>query len=205
MSSSNSKYKYINTTSICSNANSYALTVAYQDNVLGENDTSRSRGRFKLRENRELNINRFYIQHRGYTLPQPQPDPQYILSTYVDDGGRTGIAYTNYYLQRWAESELYASGGQYWGGKESLSDWIKRGPYYHFHWPKAANSSESKATEVIISQEFSRPFITQETHPQLGSINEERPQLLLFDHYRKHFSIKVEHGKIISVTPSSKN
>ena len=108
-----------------------------------------------------------------------------------------------YIIQRWAESELYGSYGAGWGGKESIQEWIKRGPYYHFNWPSKA----SKATEVLISSQFSKQFfsaVNYEVPVLTGASNilntwaqvEERPQLLLFDHYIKSFDLVVEMGKV---------
>lgn len=191
--------------------NTHALTLAYQDNWSGEANNAISRGRFILRQNRHLNLQRFYIQHRGITLPTPQPDlnvltPEQDVQVIAANYFGSQLRKTDFFKQRYHESDLYASSGYTYGAKESYLDWINRGPYYHFFWPK----TNDKSTEVIVSQQWRQQFMVSQNFSGTNSnglitIPEERPQLLLFDHYMCSFSLTIENGRIKKVTPHEGN
>lgn len=136
------------------------LTVAYQDQRAVSDDTLFSAAKFKVEDERHLQLQRMYIQYNGLVLPNPLPQ---INKDNSED----------FIVQRYVESVMYKG---YKRGMEGYSKWLERGPYYLFRWPHNGSS------EVIVSQQFLQNAFT------FGGLN-LKPQILLFDKYPKKYTL----------------
>jgi hypothetical protein len=145
----------------------HSLTVAFQDETAG-NDTRYSSSKFKIRNEGETTLSRFFIQYAGQSKPEIDSDGQY-----------TGT--TDYTLQRYVENALDSGGYDDIGGIESLEDWRERGMYHHFSFPRDGSDTSKK---VAVHCQFT-------TAQPNGSV-------LLFDHYKKLARIVVKGGQIRS-------
>lgn len=150
------------------NPRSHALTLTFQDQAAGT-DTSYSRTKFKIRNDVDLTLLRFYIRYAGVELPNPYPSMSFNTTV------------TQYLTQRYAESLLYAQRYYQRGGIETFGEWLERGPYYHFTYKPNGQD------RVTISSQFS----------DFGGI--PNPNMLLFDHWRVFCSLSVSNGIIESV------
>lgn len=158
----------------------YALTIAFQDQAAGSG-TLRSPSKFKIRPNNtypgaELSLNRMFIQYAGQSKPSPDADPSYS-------------APEDWITSRYAESQLYSMNYFSEGSPEDKKDWITRGPYYYFAWPR---DGTSEATHVTTNFQFATPGVP------VGQGN-----VLLFDHHKKMILVSVSGGKIIDVVEQS--
>lgn len=158
----------------------YALTIAFQDQTAGSG-TLRSQSKFKIRPSvdypgDELRLNRMFLQYAGQSKSSPDADPSY---TSPDD----------FLSSRYAESQLYSMNYYSEGSPESKADWLQRGPYYYFAWPR---DGTSEATHVTANFSF-----------QGGLAVASSGNVLLFDHHKKMILVSVQDGKIIDVIEQS--
>ena len=79
-----------------------------------------------------------FIQYAGQSKPSPDGDPSYTSPA-------------DYLSSRYAESQLYSMSYFSEGSPEDKSDWLARGPYYHFAWPR---DGASEATHVTVNFQF---------------------------------------------------
>ena len=84
--------------------------------------------------------------------------------------------------QRWVDSLLQTGSYHTEGGAESFNDWIQRGPFFHFVWPKDA---KERGTRVNVSFKFA-----QGLEPVKA-----RHFILLFNWWRTAIRIENRGGK----------
>lgn len=157
------------------NQNANALTVAFQHQDLSVTNHADSILKTESPNTEdalsgELLLNRFQITFDGETKPDEQADPEYKSP----DG---------YFMNRYAENQLY-SGGYFdpYAG-ESFNEWVERGPYFYFPYPRDGNA---KSENVTVKYGFSS---------QLLNAN-----VLLFDHSPSMVSVNIENGLPINTT-----
>ena len=68
------------------------------------------------------------------------------------------------------------------GGAETFAEWIRRGPCYHFRWPKDAMENSTRAS---VNFKFSRPFDAHLQH-----------QVMLFSQWNTAYKITHKHGRM---------
>ncbi len=162
---------------------SFALTLAFQDVEAGT-DTRFSASKFKIRQidavplkypSGELALKRMYIQYGGMTKPSPDADPDYQS---IAAGRRDWLS------SRYAESMLYSGAYFDCGGAEDKNDWIQRGPYYYFSWPK---DGSSESTRVNVNYSFQ------------DALGVGRGRVLLFDHYKQMIMVSIVNGMVVNV------
>lgn len=167
-----------------------ALTLAFQDIQAGVS-TLFSRSLFKIRPGlpvatggfaaptgQEQNLTRFYINYNNMQKPSPDFDGKYTTSL-----GSTLLKQTNNLTQRWADTLLQAGAYHTEGGAESLKDWLNRGMYFHFLWPKDAVENN---TRVNINYQFSQVFTP----------GDKQHKLLLFSWWRTAYHIVHRNGRV---------
>lgn len=163
----------------------YALTLAFQDQNAGAG-TLRSASKFKIRPNNaypgnELALNRMFLQYAGQSKPSPDADPAYTRPN-------------DFISSRYAESQLYSMNYYSEGSPETKKDWIARGPYYYFAWPR---DGTSEATHVTANFSFLGGLVNTQ------GASDSRGNVLLFDHHKKMILISISNGKIIDVVEQS--
>lgn len=157
----------------------FGLTVAWQDQDAGQ-DTRRSASKLKVRSvanvpSGELALERFYIIYNGESKPSPDTDPNY--NSNVD-----------YISQLYAETMLYNGGYFDMSPGESKYEWIQRGPYLYYAFPK---DGSSQSTRVNVNYQFRTAL-----GANVGNV-------LLFDHVRKTVLVEVKDGKVYDLKESN--
>ena len=165
-----------------------ALTLAFQDQG-PTSDTRYSQSKFKIRpaphdrersstvEGQDLMLERFFIQYGNEQKPVPDFDGMYTKSL-ADSTQRTN----NHLVHRYVDSLMQANLFHTDGGAESFDDWIRRGPYYHFRWPKDAMET---STRVTVNFKFGAAFAEGLEH-----------QVMLFSQWRTAYKITHRNGRI---------
>lgn len=178
-----------------------ALTLAFQDQQAGV-DTRYAQSKFKIRPNRnkegepqvvwpntsvtkgqstwsgqDLLLNRFFINYNNLQKPSPDYDGQWkeVLNLSTDNA-------VNFMTQRWTDTLMQSAAYHTEGGAETLNEWIKRGPYYHFLWPKDAVENN---TRVNINYGFTLPLDDGSEH-----------KILLFNWWRTAYHIVHRNGRV---------
>ena len=147
----------------------YALTCAFQEASAGS-DTLYSASKLKSRNDEDLNLTRLFLSYGGSSRPPIDADPEYLPGSAKD-----------YTTQRYSDSLLQS--GQYFqeGGSETIEEWQKRGPYYHFNWPR---SGQDRSTRAQVNFQFS-------------TLTSSR--VLMFDWYRSIATIMVKNSRVVDV------
>lgn len=164
------------------------MTLAFQDQAQGS-DTRRSKSKFKIQpapteekeanpaDGQELLLERFFINYGQEQKPTPDFDGRYQGAV-----GTSLAPQTNYLVHRYVDSLMHTGLFHSEGGAESFQDWIKRGPYYHFRWPKDATES---STRVSVNFKLSRPFADNQQH-----------QVMLFKQWRSAYKITHSNERV---------
>jgi hypothetical protein len=150
----------------------YALTLALQQKSAG-NLTQYSASRFKVQDNIDLSLSRYFIQYAGQS--RPSPDSEGKLNGDED-----------FTVQRYIDSNIYNEAYYDTGGAETIKEWQERGPYYMASWPR---DGSDRSTRVNV-------------HLQVdGNTNAAGfpARILLFDHSRKVASVTVQNSQVINV------
>lgn len=151
-----------------------ALSVAFQERLHVTN-TLFSSSKFIVQNNDERKLTRFYVDYAGQKKPRNDADPSYHLDA--------SLHQENYLTLRYADTAMNVGGFFDNGGFESFDDWLERGPYYHFSWPKDG-SNKSTIAKVY----------TQFTGGTAANID-----VLLFAHYRKAVHVTIEKDRVRQV------
>jgi len=167
-----------------------ALTLAFQDQG-PTSDTRFSQSKFKIRpapvtdqnaamsteDGQDLLLERFFIQYGNEQKPVPDFDGSYskALADSTQDS-------RNHLLHRYVDSLMQANLFHTDGGAESFADWIRRGPFYHFRWPKDAMEN---STRVTVNFKFRQPFADNMEH-----------QVMLFSQWRTAYKISHRNGRV---------
>lgn len=166
----------------------YKLGFAFQDRrVL--NDTRFLNTKFRIgTDYKELGISKFYVRYGGLQLPNPDYDPFFNDTTYIDTSNNTG--------NEDRITELYHRNIMYNGGwwdstQETYDEWRERGMYLTFPIAKTATDRESRA---YVKVGFENLTTTQRT--DLGNTE---GNMLIFDTYKQICIIKIENGNVIEV------
>ncbi len=155
----------------------HSITLAYQDSAVGD-DITLSRSKFKILNNEERNLVKYYIQKDGITLPDPIPR----LDVNEADGVAGGI---NNIIQRYYETLQYSGGYEMLSKHETVKEWLDAGLFLHYKWGKGYKKTDS----VTVYSNFSSGFTNF-------------PQVLLFDHYYCTISMNIVNGVVTNIVKS---
>lgn len=157
-----------------------ALTVAWQAQNSGLNTLS-SQSKFKfpstgvnaaLYPSGELALKRFFLRYGLDQKPSPDFDPLYASPD-------------SFITELYAETQLYSGQKFNEGSPESQQDWIDRGAYLYFAWPRDATD---ESTRVNINYQFDTDITVVDT-----------ARTLLFNHYKNVAMITVKNGRVVDV------
>ena len=148
----------------------HSVTLAFQDSAVGD-DITLSRSKFKISNEEEQNLVRYYINMNHLTLPNPIPSLEVNYS-----GGINNI------IQRYYESLNYSYNDDRYESHESVKEWLDCGPYFHYKWREKGDSSGQCEVYSNFSSAFTR-----------------NPQMLLFDHYYRNIALDIRNGEVIDV------
>lgn len=156
-----------------------AITLALQDSSTQSGNNQFPTTLFKCGENIdsipiELDLQNYSILYDKYQWPKPQHDLQY-------DNTQDRIA------QAYYENLMYANTYLDYQCLETYEEWKKLGPYYHYNIPLRENQSNPK---LSIRTSFRSIF------------DQNRPNILLFDHFERDFKLIARNGRVVEVIPA---
>lgn len=164
------------------NPKNHSVSISYQDSGSGDNITL-SRSKFKIVNNQQNNLVRFYIKKDGLLYPNHIPNIQKIENGVIDNSNISGI---DSMTQQYYENFIYSNGDDTLLRKEKLSEWYDCGIFFHYK----TGIGRSKSNLVSVYSNFSSAFLP---------IN---PQILLFDHYSCTINMTVVNGKLTKILKS---
>jgi hypothetical protein len=145
------------------------IALAFQD-ISSGSDTRYSLSKFKIRNDDDMKLERYYIRYCGIQKPQPDGDPEY--GNLIDN-----------MVQEYVKNLMY-SGAFYDSNQEKIDEWRIRGPYLYFPWPK---SGEDTSDRVSILTQFK------------NNITVGQVRLLVFNFYKRVATITIENSRVIDV------
>lgn len=151
---------------------SHSFTVCFADENT-QNDTRRSATRFKIRNEQELLVNRYWISYNGDVNPTPYPQ---ISKTTTED----------FLTQRFYESVMYSDVNRF-QDVEDIYDWEGAGIYFTHQFGKSHHQTEKVTVSTLFTDGAFGSSANNDLH---------RPNLLLFDHYTRTFKMVVSGGKV---------
>lgn len=150
----------------------YALTVAFQSaNIINDTRYSASKFKFVSGACSDTSLSSLYLQFNSQSRPSPYASP--IYDSKID-----------YITQRYLDNQLYNGSFFDNAGSESKEDWIARGTYHYFSFPK---DGASESTRAYVNFAFDQAITSGDA------------TLFLFSHYKKTVAVSIVEGRITSV------
>ena len=151
---------------------------------------------FKVFDNGDLYLKNIQINYASMTRPSTNWESKYESSATSNAGALTRSAtlelqqrYHDTYEESGLEVEL--------AGMESLTDWMKRGPFYHYTF---ARDVKNKSTELQLNTTFIGPNdasnLSATVNPTARLI---ASRVFVVAHHRKTVQITTANGLIVSV------
>ena len=155
----------------------------------------------------ELGLSRFYVNFAGQNRPREENES--ILDGNLpwpsDDTNAYNGAQRQWFTQRYLETMWNTGLISTQGGCESFEEWLARGPYYHWVWPRdggdlstrfhvflGLTSKGTTEAQQINSHGYDRVLDGQ---PNVVSI-------LVFDTVARPFMISIRNGNVVSAETS---
>jgi hypothetical protein len=144
----------------------------------------------------DLGLKRLIINYAGQFKPYCDNLQEYKNNELVlVNNPLTGSA-TNFLTERYLLNTL--QNGTYFdsGGSESFEQWLKRGPYYMYLWPKDGSDHDTRA------------HITYDLPPgkkfnNTNILSNYQYKLLVFHRHRKGFGISVRNSRVTEIEEAS--
>jgi len=158
------------------------IVLALQDEDTGNNSLY-SPSIFKVRDNIEMKLNRYYMRYAGLQVPQPDFDGE--IGDAIDT--LKGL---------YTRSLLYSGSVMNNESSETLDEFRKRGMYIYHPIPK---TNSDRSTRVYIQTNFKDNVIGDKSISGQGE-----PKLLVFEFYKKVVLMEVQNGRLVRATPIDK-
>lgn len=197
--------------------NTSSVSVAFQSLKAGNGSCSLSKfivpTQFHIR-GAETSLSRFYVNFANQNRPREENES---FITYVGPGntqieaGGKGLNSAQFFTQRYLET--MTNTGQLFkpGGCETLEEWLERGAYYNWMWPRDGNDLSTRF-HVFCAFE---PALKDDTVEGVGQqlllrrwpfqVNEQNNdiQILVFDMIPRAFALTLRNGAVISAETTS--
>lgn len=197
--------------------NTSSVSVAFQSLKAGNGSCSLSKfivPTALFQRGAETSLSRFYVNFANQNRPREENES---FITYQGPNGkvvqgneRAGTT-TNFFTQRYMET--MTNTGQLFkpGGCETLEEWLERGAYYNWMWPRDGNDLSTRfhvfvAFEAEVDQKLDGGFETELVKrgwpSQIAGQNNDI-QILIFDMIPRAFSLSLRNGAVVSAETTS--
>ena len=167
----------------------YAISVFIQDQLAGSSPISPP-SMFKIQDNGDLYLKNIQISYASMTKPSTNWESNYESSQTNVNGALTRSAILTL-QQRYRDTYEESGLDTQLAGMESVSDWLRRGPFYHFNFMRDVNN---KSTEVQLNTTYSGPGTSKAPTPRM-----QNARCFIVAHYRNVVQITTASGLIVSV------
>lgn len=144
----------------------------------------------------DLGLKRLIINYAGQFKPYCDNLQEYKNNELIVNGQAAVGSATNFLTERYLLNTL--QNGTYFdsGGSETFEQWLKRGPYYMYLWPKDGSDHDTRA------------HITYDLPPGKringnNIISNYQYKLLVFHRHRKGFGISVRNSRVTEIEEAS--
>lgn len=165
----------------------HAISIFVQDASSGSNPRIPP-SMFKVLDNGDLYLQNIQLNYSGITKPSTNWESKYQSS--VTAVGALTRSSTLELQQRYHDSYEESGLAIELGGMETLTDWLRRGPFYHFTFMRDVNN---KSTEVQLNTVFTNPAGAG------GTAGLQASRVFIVAHYRNTVQVVTANGLIVSV------
>lgn len=197
--------------------NTSSVSVAFQSLHAGNGSTSLSKFIVPTRIHQhgaETALSRFYVNFANQNRPREENESFITYqgpNTEVTVGNTKGNTTTQFFTQRYLET--MTNTGQLFkpGGCETLEEWLERGAYYNWMWPRDGNDLSTRfhvfvafeaATQDGKANELETELVKRAWPQQISGQNNDI-QILIFDMIPRAFSLSLRNGSVVSAETTS--
>ncbi len=197
--------------------NTSSVSVAFQSLHAGNGSTSLSKFIVPTKIHQhgaETALARFYVNFANQNRPREENE-SYITyqgpNTEVSLGNTRENTTTQFFTQRYLET--MTNTGQLFkpGGCETLEEWLERGAYYNWMWPRDGNDLSTRfhvfvAFEAATAENKAGHLETELVKrgwPSKISEQNNDIQILIFDMIPRAFSLSLRNGSVVSAETTS--
>ena len=150
---------------------------------------------FKVQDGGDLYLKNIQLNYASMTKPSTNWDSKYESSGTSNAGALTRsstLALQQRYHDTYDESGLEVQ----LGGMETITDWLRRGPFYHFTFARDVNN---KSTELQVNTTFIGPGLAGLAATGGATPGLTASRLFVVAHFRNTVQITTANGLIVSV------
>jgi hypothetical protein len=161
----------------------YAISVFVQDAVAGSSPLMPP-SMFKLSDNGDLYLTNIMLSYAGMNKPVSNQESKFLPAITLAGGTVLTRSSTNELQQRYHDTYEESGLDIPSGGCETFTDWLRRGPYYHFSFKR---DRDNMSANLQIQATFNGP-----------TTRLDASRLYIVAHYRKTAQITVQGGLVTS-------
>jgi hypothetical protein len=197
--------------------NTSSVSVAFQSLKAGNGSCSLSKFIVPtefFQRGAETALQRFYVNFANQNRPREENE-SYITyqgpNTKIAQGNDRAGTTTQFFTQRYLET--MTNTGQLFkpGGCETLEEWIERGAYYNWMWPRDGNDLSTRfhvfcafepAVDTKVAGGLETELVKRGWPSQISGQNND-VQILIFDMIPRAFSLTLRNGSVVSAETTS--
>jgi len=197
--------------------NTSSVSVAFQSLHAGNGSTSLSKFIVPTKVHQhgaETALSRFYVNFANQNRPREENE-SYITyqgpNTAVSLGNTRDNTTTQFFTQRYLET--MTNTGQLFkpGGCETLEEWLERGAYYNWMWPRDGNDLSTRFHVFVAFEAATQDGkvgaleteLVKRGWPQKIAEQNNDIQILIFDMIPRAFSLSLRNGSVVSAETTS--
>ena len=197
--------------------NTSSVSVAFQSLHAGNGSTSLSKFVVPTKlhlHGAETSLSRFYVNFANQNRPREENESFITYqgpNTTVTMGNTKAETTTQFFTQRYLET--MTNTGQLFkpGGCETLEEWLERGAYYNWMWPRDGNDLSTRfhvfvAFEAATAEgkvgELETELVKRGWPEKIQGQNNDI-QILIFDMIPRAFSLSLRNGSVVSAETAS--
>ena len=207
-------------------SNSASVSVAFQSSTAGNGSSALSKFHIPTlldEKGGETSLKRFYVNFANQNRPREENESKILLAegvsapnaAVVDEGNTVDKTPANFFMQRYLESMLNTSQLYKAGGCETFEEWLQRGVFYNWVWPRDG-SDLSTRFHVFVSFETtiaSEDSLDTSAKFSLSSSSGTIParirgtanliRILVFDMVPRAYMLSIRNGAVVGAETSN--
>jgi hypothetical protein len=207
-------------------SNSASVSVAFQSSTAGNGSLSLSKFHIPTtfdEKGGETALKRFYVNFANQNRPREENESKILRAEglnplaedTVDEGGTVSFTSANFFMQRYLESMLNTSQLYKAGGCETFEEWLQRGVFYNWVWPRDG-SDLSTRFHVFVS--FETTSAQEEGYTRLEEMSAASSsgvvptrirdtanliRILVFDMVPRAYMLSIRNGAVVGAETSN--
>ena len=203
-------------------ASTASVTVAFQSAKAGNGSSALSKFVVPTKatsRGAETALDRFYVNFANQNHPREENESVLSYRGHSSQKIEAGALYsdvsTQFFTQRYQESMLNTGQFGRAGGCETFEEWLDRGAYYNWVWPRDGadlstrfhvfvqfRSDKQDDTKIGPYQQMSQRLLTRDWPETIGTVSND-VNILVFDMVPKAYSLSITNGRVTGAETSA--